>query len=99
MLEQIVRNIDIRCEPREIPEHIDIDVTNLGVHDVLHVSDIPVAAGIEILESPDTVIATIGVVKEEVVEVAPVEGEVPAEPEVIGKGKKEDEDEGEEAKS
>jgi large subunit ribosomal protein L25 len=97
MLEQIVRNIDIRCEPREIPEHIDIDVTNLGVHDVLHVSDIPVAAGIEILESPDTVIATVGVVKEEVVEVAAVEGEMPAEPEVIGKGKKEDEGE-EEAK-
>jgi len=99
ILEQIVRNIDIRCEPREIPEHIDIDVTNLGVHDVLHVSDIPVAAGIEILESPDTAIATIGVVKEEVVEVAPVEGEAPAEPEVIGKGKKEEEGEGaEEAK-
>ncbi|MGQ0761192.1 MAG: 50S ribosomal protein L25 [Acidobacteriota bacterium] len=98
VLEQIVRNIDIRCEPREIPEHIDIDVTNLGVHDVLHVSDIPVAAGIEILESPDTVIATIGLVKEEVVEVAPVEGEAPAEPEVIGKGKKEDEGEGEETK-
>ena len=98
VLEQIVRNIDIRCEPREIPEHIDIDVTNLGVHDVLHVSDIPVAAGIEILEEPDTVIATVGIVKEEVVEVAPVEGEAPAEPEVIGKGKKEDEGEGEDAK-
>lgn len=98
VLEQIVRNIDIRCEPREIPEHMDVDVTNLGVHDVLHVSDIPVAAGIEILESPDTVIATISVVKEEVVEIAPVEGETPAEPEVIGKGKKEDEVEGEEAK-
>jgi large subunit ribosomal protein L25 len=99
VLEQIVRNIDIRCQPREIPEHIDIDVTNLGVHDVLHVSDIPVAAGIEILESPDTVIATIGLVKEEVVEAPPVEGEAPVEPEVIGKGKKEDEGEEEEAKS
>jgi hypothetical protein len=38
------------------------------------------------------VIATVGVVREEVVEAAPVEGEVPAEPEVIGKGKKEDEE-------
>jgi large subunit ribosomal protein L25 len=92
VLEQIVRNIDIRCEPRDIPEHIDVDVTNLGVHDVLHVSDIPVTAGVEILEAPDTVIATVGIVKEEVVEVAPVEGETPAEPEVIGKGKKEDEE-------
>jgi len=94
LLEQIVREVEIRCEPREIPEALEVDVTNLGVHEVLHVSDIPVAEGIEILESPDTVIATVGVIKEEVVEVAPVEGEGLAEPEVIGKGKKEDEGEG-----
>lgn len=92
VLEQIVRNLDIRCEPRDIPEHIDVDVTNLGVHEVLHVSDIPVTAGVEILEEPETVIATVGVVKEEVVEAPPVEGEAPAEPEVIGKGKKEEEE-------
>ena len=94
VLEQIVREVEIRCEPREIPEHIDVDVTNLGVHEVLHVSDIPVPAGVEILEDADMVIATVGMVKEEVVEAPPVEGETPAEPEVIGKGKKEDEGEG-----
>jgi large subunit ribosomal protein L25 len=95
MLEQLVREVEIRCQPRDIPEHIDVDVTNLKVHDVLHVSDIPIAEGIEILEEPDTAIATVGVVKEEpVAAVAPLEGEVPAEPEVIGKGKKEEEGEG-----
>ena len=95
VLEQIIRDVEIRCEPREIPEALEVDVTNLGVHDVLHVSDIPISEGIEILAEPDTVIATIGVVKEEpVAVVAPVEGEVPAEPEVIGKGKKEEEGEG-----
>ncbi|HJZ79441.1 MAG TPA: 50S ribosomal protein L25 [Pyrinomonadaceae bacterium] len=93
VLEQIIRELEIRCEPRDIPEHIDVDVTNLGVHDVLHVSDIAAIEGVEILEEPDTVIATVGVVKEEPVAVAPVEGEVPAEPEVIGKGKKEEEGE------
>jgi len=96
VLEQIIREIEIRCEPRDIPEHLDVDVTNLGVHEVLHVSDIPTSEGVEILTGTDTVIATVGVVKEEPVEVAaPVEGEVPAEPEVIGKGKKEEEGEGE----
>lgn len=94
MLEQIIREVEIRCQPRDIPEHIDVDVTNLKVHEVLHVSDIPTSEGVEILADPDTVIATVGVVKEEPVEVAPVEGEAPAEPEVIGKGKKEDEGEG-----
>jgi large subunit ribosomal protein L25 len=93
VLEQIIRNIEIRCEPRDIPEHLDVDVSNLEVHQVVHVSDIPTSEGVEILASPDTVIATIGVVKEEEVVVAPVEGEVPTEPEVIGKGKKEEEGE------
>jgi len=94
ILEQIIREVEIRCEPRDIPEHIDVDVTNLEVHDVLHVSDIPLTAGVEILEGADTVIATVGVVKEEPVAVAaPVEGEAPAEPEVVGKGKKEEDGE------
>jgi len=96
VLEQIVREIEIRCDPRDIPDAIDVDVSNLGVHDVLHVSDIPLDEKIEILDAPESVIATIGVVKEEPVAVpVPVEGEAPAEPEVIGKGKKEEE-EGEE---
>ena len=93
ILEQIVRSIDIRCEPREIPEVLEVDVTNLGVHDVLHVSDIPASEKVEILEAADAVIATVGIVKEEEVVVAPVEGEEPTEPEVIGKGKKEEEGE------
>jgi len=97
VLEQIIREVEIRCEPRDIPEHLDVDVTNLGVHDVLHVSDIPTSEGVEILTGADTVIATVGVVKEEPVEVAaPVEGETPAEPEVIGKGKKEEDEAAEE---
>jgi large subunit ribosomal protein L25 len=91
ILEQIVREIEIRCEPRDIPDVIDVDVSNLGVHDVLHVSDIPANERIEILEPPDTVIATVGIVKEEPVAAPVLEEESPAEPEVIGKGKKEEE--------
>jgi large subunit ribosomal protein L25 len=93
VLEQIFREIEIRCEPRDIPEHLDVDVTNLAVHEALHVSDIPRAEGVEILTDADTVIATVGVIREEPVEAPPLEGEVPAEPEVIGKGKKEEEGE------
>jgi large subunit ribosomal protein L25 len=95
VLEQIVREIEIRCEPREIPDSIDVDVSNLDVHDVLHVSDIPVSEAIEILMDAELVIATVGIVKEEVAATPATEGEEPAEPEVIGKGKKEEEGEGE----
>ncbi|HLL14902.1 MAG TPA: 50S ribosomal protein L25 [Pyrinomonadaceae bacterium] len=95
VLEQMVREIEIRVRPRDIPDAIDLDVSNLGVHDVLHVSDLQVAENIEILNEPDTVLATVGIIAEEPVEtpVATDEDEA-AEPEVIGKGKK---DEGDEA--
>jgi large subunit ribosomal protein L25 len=95
VLEQIIREIEIRCEPREIPDSFELDVSHLDVHDLLHVSDIKVSEGVEILTDPDQVIATVGIVKEEVVPAPTLEGEEPAEPEVIGKGKKEEE--GEEA--
>ena len=94
-LEQILREIEIRCEPREIPDTLEVDVTNLDVHDTLHVSDIQVSDKVEILTDPELVIATVGIVKEEVVAAPAVEGEEPAEPEVIGKGKKEEEGEAE----
>jgi large subunit ribosomal protein L25 len=90
-LEQQMREIDIRCEPRNIPDAINVDVSNLGAHDVLHVSDIPPDENIEILAAPDAVIATVGVVRDEPVE-APAAEEEAAEPEVIGKGKKEEEE-------
>jgi large subunit ribosomal protein L25 len=93
VLEQIARDLQIRVSPRDIPDAINVDVSHLGVHDVLHVSDIPLDENIEILNAPDTVLATVGIVREEEVAPAPVvEGEGAAEPEVIGKGKKEDED-------
>jgi large subunit ribosomal protein L25 len=94
VLEQVIREIEIRCEPREIPDVVNVDVSNLGVHDVLHISDIQVAEGIEILNDPDTVIATVGVVREEPVAAPALDAEGAAEPEVIGKGKKEDEEGG-----
>jgi large subunit ribosomal protein L25 len=91
-LEQLVRDIEIRCQPRNIPDAINIDVSNLSVHEVLHISDIPADENIEILAAPDIVVATVGVVREEPVE-APEATEEPVEPEVIGKGKKEEEEE------
>jgi len=92
VLEQMLREIEIRVSPRDIPDSIDLDVSNLGVHDVLHVSDLQVADNIEILNEPETVLATVGIVMEEPVEApAATTDEEGGEPEVIGKGKKDDE--------
>jgi large subunit ribosomal protein L25 len=91
VLEQMVREIQIRVRPRDIPDAINLDVSNLGVHDVLHVSDLQVEENIEILNEPDTVLATVGIVAEEPVEAPELTEDEGAEPEVIGKGKKDDE--------
>jgi large subunit ribosomal protein L25 len=88
VLEQNLREVEIRVSPRDIPDAINVDVSGLDVHDVLHVSDIPVSGAIEIISPPDGVIATVGVIREEEVEAAPEEET--AEPEVINKGKKDE---------
>jgi large subunit ribosomal protein L25 len=91
VLEQLLREVEIRCRPGIIPDFITVDVSNLGAHEVLHVSDVRVDEGITILTDPETAVATVAVVREEPVEESAAEEET-AEPEVIGKGKKEDEE-------
>ena len=91
VLEQLLREVEIRCRPSIIPDFISVDVSNLGAHEVLHVSDVRVDEGITIVTDPETAVATVAVVREEPVEEVAVAEEV-AEPEVIGKGKKDDEE-------
>jgi len=91
VLDQIVREIGVRCRPRNIPDSIDVDVSHLNVHDVMHVSDIPAIEDVEITDAPEIVIATVGIVQEEPEEALATE-EGAAEPEVIGKGKPEEEE-------
>ncbi len=91
ILEQLLREVEIRCRPSIIPDALNADVSNLGVHEVLHVSDLQAPEGVTILTEPETAVATVAVVREEQVEERTPEEEV-AEPEVIGKGKKEDEE-------
>ena len=101
ILEEVMHSIQVRCDPADIPDHIDVDVTELTIGHGLHISDLKLSAGIEVLDDPHNTIATVTAPKAEE-EVAPVavEGavaapEAPAEPELIRKPKAGDE-EGEE---
>ena len=98
ILELIMREIEVECLPGDIPERIDVDVTDLGINGALRISDLAAPAKVKILEDADQVVVHVVSVKEEVAAApgaaAPVEGEVaaaPAEPEVMKKGKKEEE--------
>ncbi len=81
VLSQALREIKVLCEPANTPDSIELDVTELAVGHSLHVSDLKVGKGIEIHEAPETVVASIVIVKEEELEPQLEEG---GEPEVAG---------------
>lgn len=81
VLSQAMREVKVLCEPAKTPEFIELDVTSLDAGHSLHVSDLAVAEGVEIVEAPETVVASIVIVKEVELEPQVEEG---AEPEVTG---------------
>jgi large subunit ribosomal protein L25 len=89
-----LEEISIRVLPTDLIPEIHVDVSGLqNINDSIHVSDLKLGDKVEILTSPDELLAKIIPVKEEVVATeAPV---ATAEVEVVAKGKKEEEDEGE----
>jgi large subunit ribosomal protein L25 len=99
ILEIIMREVEVECLPGDIPERIEVDVTDLGIHGALRVSDLKISDKVKILDEADQIVVHVVSVKEEVAPVVaatPAEGEAaapaaPAEPEVMKKGKKEEE--------
>lgn len=87
-LEHILWEVEVECLPTDIPKKIEVDISNLKLKDSIHVKDLPVPDNVKILTNPDAVILSIAEPMKEEAVAAPVEGEVPQEPEVI-KEKKE----------
>jgi large subunit ribosomal protein L25 len=90
LLEVVAREIEIECLPDDIPEHFDLDVSELLIGQAIRASDLPMTGSIKLLSPPDTVLAHVVSLKAEVAETAaePAVAGQP-EPEVIKKGKKE----------
>lgn len=81
VLNQAIREIKVLCEPKNIPEFFEIDVTELNVGESVHISDLKRERGVELHEEPETVIASIVIVKEEELE---PQTEDAGEPEIVG---------------
>ncbi len=90
VLEHILREIRVRCLPLEIPQSIKIDVSKLAIGQAILVKDLTLPAGLELLTGTEQIVVNIvsPTVLEETPAVAAVAG---AEPELIAKGKKEEE--------
>ena len=75
ILEVIERELEIECLPADLPEKVEIDVTNLELGHSIHISDLPVSGSMKYLGDPGRVVVTVvipkAVVEEVVEEVAP----------------------------
>lgn len=83
LLNIVTRQLEVECLPTEIPDSITVDVTNLGVGDSLHVSDITVPKGVKMISRPELTVAAVNEAEEEIVAApaaaaAPVAGAAPA---------------------
>jgi large subunit ribosomal protein L25 len=67
MLETPLHEIEVECLPKDLPERIEMDISELKANHSLHVRDIPLAQGIRLLSNPDQVIALVKFAKIEVV--------------------------------
>jgi large subunit ribosomal protein L25 len=93
ILQNVLREIEIECLPDKIPGQISIDISGLEIGQALHVSDLKLEEDVKVLTDSDEVIVNIiaPIVEKEVAPAVEVAPEAAAEPEVIKKGKKEEE--------
>ncbi|MGN6182227.1 MAG: 50S ribosomal protein L25 [Thermoanaerobaculia bacterium] len=89
LLDWQVRELHIETLPTSIPDSIEVDVTSLNGHDYYRIKDLKLPEGVKVLDDPERVVVGVTHAKAE----AAAEGAEggPAEPEVIKKGKPEDE--------
>jgi large subunit ribosomal protein L25 len=92
VLEHIQRTVTIRCKPLEMPSRIDVDLSELDMHQNIHVSDLKLPEGVAVVDDPHTSLYSV-VPPTRVVEETPAEGEAgatTAEPEVLTRKKEAD---------
>jgi large subunit ribosomal protein L25 len=93
ILSQIMQELECRVDPLNMPGHIDVDVTDVSIGHSIHVSEMTIPEGVEVLDLPDATVCIVAAPKvEEEAPAAGVTPETPAEPELIRKPKEGDEE-------
>lgn len=91
VLQHLLHKIDIECLPKDIPQHLEVDIANLGIGDSILVKDLNFE-NIAILNAEDSMVVLVSHPKKEKEAVGEDMAGEPAEPEVISKGKSTEED-------
>ena len=79
ILQPIVREVTVLCLPTEIPQFIDVDVTALGIHDAIHIEEVTLPPGIEVVYDDNFTVVTVAPPSVEEVPTVAAAEEVPAE--------------------
>jgi large subunit ribosomal protein L25 len=89
ILDQVLREVEIECLPADIPTHIDLNVSGLGLNNSVRVADLPHTGKIKFITDDGATVAHVVAIKEEVAPTvdAVAAAAAPAEPEVAKKGK------------
>ncbi len=90
ILQEQLHKLEVECLPRNIPQHLEIDITNLSLGDSIHVSDLEFE-GIKILTNEDASVVSVVQPRSETEEEETEETDAVAEPEVVAKGKSDEE--------
>jgi large subunit ribosomal protein L25 len=92
IMSQIMTELECRVDPANIPNRIEFDVSELNIGRSVHVSELSIPEGVEVLDEPDATVAVVAAPKEEKEPLPVAAGEeAPAEPELIRKPKEEEE--------
>ncbi len=97
LLDWQIRDLHVECLPNAIPDSIEIDISPLAHHEYYRISDLNLPQGVKVLDDPERVVVGVTHARAEVAletEAAAAAAEAaPAEPEVIKRGKVEEEEE------
>jgi large subunit ribosomal protein L25 len=77
ILESPLHDIEVECLPKDLPERIDVDVSDLKVNQSIHVRDLPLGEGVRLISGGDQVVALVKFAKAETAPAAEEEAAAP----------------------
>jgi large subunit ribosomal protein L25 len=77
VLSQVTIEVNVEALPMEVPQHLDLDISALGIGDIARLDSLQVPEGVKLLDDPETVLANVthARAEEPEAEEAPAEGE------------------------
>jgi large subunit ribosomal protein L25 len=80
VLEFPLHEIEVECLPKDLPERLEVDISNLGANQSIHVRDLALSEAVRVISAPDQVVALVKYAREEKSAPAAAEAEAAVAP-------------------